>query len=185
MKFRIFIAAIFLITWGCTESIEKSIGSKVESSLEKAFDNPPESARPSGYWWWLNANVDKEAISRDLENFRAKGMGSVLLVSSGNWSGHMPVRGPAFLSDEWMELFKFALKEAHRLGIKVDVNIAPGWNMGGPWITKEKSNRWFLQSQMTIKGPQNFTGKLPLPGSIDGYNSKPQLGVSTQRKDAV
>ena len=177
MKFRIFIAAFVLITWGCTESIEKSISSKVESSLEKAFDNPPESARPSGYWWWINANVDKEAITRDLENFRAKGMGSVLLVSSGNWSGGMPVRGPAFLSDEWMELFKFALKEAHRLGIKVDVNIAPGWNMGGPWITKEKSNRWFLQSQMTIKGPQKFSGRLPLPGSIDGYNSKPQLGV--------
>ena len=179
VKFRILIAyVVVLVIWGCTEPIEKSISSKVESSLEKAFDNPPESARPSGYWWWLNANVDKEAITRDLENFRAKGMGSVLLVSTGNWGGLMPVQGPKFLSDEWMELYKFALKEADRLGIKVDVNIAPGWNMGGPWITPEKSNRWFLQSQMMIKGPQKFSGKLPLPGSIDGYNSKPQLGVN-------
>ena len=181
MKYRKLIASVVvcvvLVASGCIESVEKSISSEVESSLEKAFDNPPESARPSGYWWWLNANVDKDAITRDLENFRDKGMGSVLLVSSGNWSGRMPVRGPAFLSDEWMELFKFALKEAHRLDIKVDVNIAPGWNMGGPWITKEKSNRWFLQSQMTIRGPQEFSGKLPQPGSIDGYNSKPQLGV--------
>ena len=155
---------------------------EVESSLEKAFDNPPESARPSGYWWWLNANVDKEAITRDLENFRAKGMGSVLLVCTGNWEGANEVQGPEFLSDEWMELFKFALKEAHRLNIKVDVNIAPGWNMGGPWITKEKSNRWFLQSQITIKGPQKFSGELPLPGSIDGYDSEPQLGVEKSVK---
>jgi hypothetical protein len=181
MKNRFLIAAVsvcvVLFVPGCTESIEKPIGNKLEGSLEMVFDNPPESARPSGYWWWLNANVDKEAISRDLENFRAIGMGAVLLVSSGNWSGSMPVRGPAFLSDEWMELFRFALKEAHRLGIKVDVNIAPGWNMGGPWITKENSNRWFLQSQMTVRGPRKFSGKLPLPGSIDGYNSKPQLGV--------
>jgi len=32
--------------------------------LEKNFVNPPDSAKPSGYWWWLNANVDKEAITR-------------------------------------------------------------------------------------------------------------------------
>ncbi|MGV7224712.1 MAG: glycosyl hydrolase [Nitrospinales bacterium] len=57
---------------------------EVERSLEKAFDNPPESAKASGYWWWLNNNVNKEAITRDLENFRAKGMGSVLLVCTGN-----------------------------------------------------------------------------------------------------
>jgi len=80
------------------------VNCEIGSSLEKAFDNPPESARPSGYWWWLNANVDKEAITRDLENFRAKGMGSVLLVCTGNWEGANEVQGPEFLSDEWMEL---------------------------------------------------------------------------------
>jgi len=131
LKFRFLIPVIVvcavLVTSSCNESSKKSISGEVESSLKKAFDNPPESARSSGYWWWLNNNVNKEAITRDLENFRAKGMGSVLLVCTGNWEGDMDVKGPEFLSDEWMELFKFALKEAHRLGIKVDVNIAPGW----------------------------------------------------------
>lgn len=102
---------------------------------EKHFMNPPDSAKPSCYWWWLNANVDKEAITRDVEAFSAKGIGSVLLVSSRNWGGPNVARGPAFLSNEWRELFKFALKEANRVGIKVDVNMPPGWNMGGPWGT--------------------------------------------------
>jgi len=65
--------------------------------LEKNFVNLPDSAKASGYWWWLNANVDKEAITRDMDEFSAKGIGSVLLVCSGNWAGPNHVRGPAFL----------------------------------------------------------------------------------------
>jgi hypothetical protein len=61
----------------------------------------------------------------------------------------------------------------------VDVNIALGWNMGGPWITKEKACRWFLQSETSLKGPQEFSGKLPLPNPKDGYDSPPHLGVET------
>ena len=149
----------------------------VPGDIEGQFVNPPESAKPSCYWWWLNANVDKEAITRDMDEFRDKGIGSVLVVCSGNWSGPNDVRGPAFLSDEWRELFKFALKEANRVGIKVDVNIAPGWNMGGPWVTPDKACRWFLQSETSVKGPQKYSGNLPLPGVKDGYDSRPQLGV--------
>ncbi len=150
----------------------------VLDELEKNFVNPPESAKPSGYWWWLNANVDKEAITRDMEQFRAKGIGSVLLVCTSNWCGPNSALGPAFLSDEWRELFKFALQEANRVGIKVDVNLAPGWNMGGPWVTPDKACRWFLQSETNVVGPQKLSGKLPFPGSTDGYNSKkPKGGV--------
>ena len=150
--------------------------------LEENFVNPPDSAKPSGYWWWLNANVDKEAITRDMDEFSAKGIGSVLLVCSGNWGGPNVVRGPAFLSDEWRELYKFALKEANRVGIKVDVNLAPGWNMGGPWVTPDKACRWFLQSETSVKGPQKYSEKLPLPGVKDGYDSPPMLGVKHSMK---
>ena len=154
-----------------------SITAAPASNLSKDFQSPPDAVKPSGYWWWLNGNVDKEAITRDMEEFRAKGMGAVLLVSTGQWGGRMTAKGPAFLSDEWRELFKHALREADRVGIKVDVNLAPGWNMGGPWVTKDKACRWFLQSETTLKGPQKFSGKLPLPNPKDGYDSPPQFGV--------
>lgn len=150
--------------------------------LEAKFQNPPDSAKPSGYWWWLFSNVDKNSITRDLEEYHNKGIGAVLLVCSSNFSSAPTPSGPAFLSPEWKVLFKHALDEAHRLGIKVDVNMAPGWNMGGPWITPDKACRWFLQSEMTLIGPQKFSGKLPLPHGNDGYNDKPNFGVANQLK---
>lgn len=150
------------------------------ADLSSRFRNPPLEVRPSGYWWWLFNNVDKASITRDLEEFRAKGLGAVLLVCSGNWSAGKLPEGPPFLSPEWKELFLHALDEAARLDLKVDMNIAPGWNMGGPWITPENACRWYLQSELTVEGPQAFKEKLPLPGVNAGYDDPPQLGVWKQ-----
>jgi len=166
------LRVVFSLLMGLSVSLAGC--SPSNTSLEQVFLNPPDAGKPSGYWWWLNGDVTREAITRDLEQFKAKGLGAVLLVCSGDCSAvPFPFEGPEFLSPEWIGLYKFALQEANRVGLKVDVNIAPGWNMGGPWITKEKSGRWFLQSQMMLKGPQRFSGKLPLPGAKDGYDSKP------------
>ena len=139
--------------------------------LERRFDSPPASARPSCFWWWFNSLVDKPGITRDLEEFKAKGMGGVTLVCSGNDYGvaAMP-RGPVFLSPEWRELYKHALKEADRLGLEVGVNFCGGgWCMGGAWIKPEFSSRWFVQSQLSVAGPRQFSGPLPVPGYRDGY----------------
>ena len=156
------------------------IPATAESELSRAFHNPPHAAKPSGYWWWLYNNVDKASITRDLKEFHDKGIGAVLLVCSGNWGAGPTPSGPEFLSPEWKELFLHALREAERLDIAVDVNIAPGWNMGGPWITPDKACRWYLQSETTLEGPQHFKGALPLPGVNDGYNDPPQFGVKKQ-----
>lgn len=141
------------------------------SDLVKYFITPPDASKSSCYWWWFNGLVNKEGITRDLEEFRDKGMGGVLLVNSASGLGGaaMPT-GVQLLSAEWRELYKHAIAEAKRLNIEVGVNLSSGWCMGGPWITPENSGRWFLQSEFSLKGPQKFSGKLPLPGNRDGYD---------------
>ena len=175
-------AALMSVWYAPLVSQAGPIPAATESELSRAFHNPPHSAKPSGYWWWLYNNVDKASITRDLGEFHAKGIGAVLLVCSGNWGAGPTPSGPEFLSPEWKELFLHALKEAERLGIMVDVNIAPGWNMGGPWITPDKACRWYLQSETTLEGPRHFKGALPLPGVNDGYTDPPQFGVKKQIK---
>jgi hypothetical protein len=41
------------------------------------------------------------------------------------------------MGPEWRELFKYAVKEANRLGINLSFNIVSGWNCGGTWVTPE------------------------------------------------
>lgn len=142
-----------------------------EDGLADKFVNPPMAAKPSCFWWWFNSLVDKEGITRDLEEFKDKGMGGVMLVCSGNGYGvaEMP-RGPVFLSAEWRELYKHALKEADRLGLEVGLNFCGGgWCMGGAWITPQYNARWFVQSKLTLEGPQVYSDKLPLPDPREGY----------------
>src|SRR5690606_39587097 len=50
--------------------------------LMQGFIAPSDTVKSSCYWWWFNGLVDKEGITRDLEEFREKGMGGVLLVNS-------------------------------------------------------------------------------------------------------
>ena len=142
-------------------------------ALADAFFHPSDEARSCCYWWWFNGNVDKEGITRDLEAFRKQGMGSVFLISSASGlGGSAPIpQGAKFLSPEWKELFRFALEEAHRLNFEVGFNLCAGWAMGGPWIKPEDAGRWFLQSELTLTGPQKFADKLPLPGNRSGYDN--------------
>ena len=48
--------------------------SKIIDNLANEFINPPMSSRPGAYWCWLNGDVTKASITKDLEEMKAKGM---------------------------------------------------------------------------------------------------------------
>lgn len=142
------------------------------SILTEKFGRPGQPFQPGGYWWWFNGLMDKVGITRDLTEFKAKGIGEVLMINSADGLGGAKVpQGAKFLSPEWKELYRHALTECNRLGLKMGVNMSSGWCMGGPWIPPQHACRWFLQSKVTVTGPQQFSGKLPLPGNRDGYDN--------------
>ncbi|WP_257666175.1 glycosyl hydrolase [Parapedobacter tibetensis] len=155
--------------WAGNDAI-KSLNSRSDE-LFVNFISPPDASKSSCYWWWFNGLIDKEGITRDLEEFGDKGMGGVLLVNSSGGLGGIPFpQGAKFLSDEWKALYRHAMKEAKRLGIEVGINLSSGWCMGGPWIAPEHAGRWYLQTELEVKGPSLFSGKLPIPGGRDGYD---------------
>jgi len=89
-----------------------SLGAPAEDTLAAGFANPPPEARTRAYWWWLNGNVTKAAITRDLEEMKTKGFGGGIITDAGGaeQEGNAQVpAGPAFFSPEWRELFKFTL----------------------------------------------------------------------------
>ncbi len=140
-----------------------------DDMLARGFLDPPNEAQPRVYWWWLNNLVSREGITRDLEQFKAKGIGGVLLFNAGMAAGKMP-NGPSFMSPEWRELVKHAVSEADRLGLEVSINLCSGWDAGGPWITDETASHHYVQAELNVTGPAKSAGKLPQPpGNAKAY----------------
>ena len=140
--------------------------------LEAGFACPPTTARLRAYWWWLNGNVTKASITRDLEEMKAKGFGGALICDAGgaNQDGNVQVpHGPTFFTPAWRELYKYTLKEANRLGLEMGLNIMSGWNLGGPMVTADDAAKKLTWSELQVSGPARVEVALPAPKSRDHY----------------
>ncbi|WP_197528013.1 glycosyl hydrolase [Posidoniimonas polymericola] len=140
--------------------------------LEDGWSKPPMMSRTRCWWWWINGNVTKQAITRDLEAMRAKGMGGANVVDAAHASSGQnikPKHGPDFASPEWVELFVHALHEADRLGLELGFNIQSGWNLGGPTVTPEQSAKSIVWTESTIDGGQFIRTDIKQPQSRLGF----------------
>ena len=56
------------------------------ADLQREFANPPDTARPWVFWFWMNGNISREGITQDLESMKRVGIGGVLWMEvSGPW----------------------------------------------------------------------------------------------------
>ena len=135
----------------------------VAIDLASQFSNPPASARPWVYWFWNNGNVTKAGITADLAAMQRVGIGGVIIMDVVE--RFAPPPGSAdFMNAEWQELFCFAVSEAHRLGLEINMTNGPGWcGSSGPWITPELSMQMLVTKILTLEGPTNLSLVLPKP----------------------
>lgn len=130
-------------------------------SLKAGFLNPPDSARPGVYWYFMDGNTSREAMTADLESMKAVGIGYVLFLEV---NVGVPRGKVDFLSEEWQDLYVHAVRESERLGIKIILGSGPGWaGSGGPWVKPEQSMTHLVASSTEVKGPSVFHAILPKP----------------------
>ncbi|MCA9436692.1 MAG: glycoside hydrolase, partial [Candidatus Omnitrophica bacterium] len=159
-------------------------------TLETNFQNPPREAGVRCWWWWLNSNVTKESITRDLEEMHKKGFSGAMIFDAGTelrWGpDENPPNGPQFGGPEWTELYLHALQEAKRLGLKIGLSIQSGWNLGGPRVTLDDTAKQITWSEIQIKGGQTVNETLPTPKSnYDYYRDISVLAWPTKTSGAI
>ncbi|MCX6879431.1 MAG: glycosyl hydrolase [Verrucomicrobia bacterium] len=142
----------FLITLAL--SIPCGLGAA--ESLEQQFRNPPESMKPYCYWYWLNGDITKDGITKDLEAMAKVGIQRAMI---GNIQEDPKSVGPVkMFTPEWYALTRHAMKEAARVGVEISMFNAPGWSQsGGPWIKPEQSMRRITWNEIPAKGGR-FSG---------------------------
>lgn len=109
------------------------------SDLVKIFSKPPKDARPQVWWHWMDGNVSKEGIRKDIEWMNRNGIGGFHQFDAGgvNMQRAAKVKLP-YLSDGWKDAFRFALNLADSLDMDVTIASAPGWSStGGTWVKPE------------------------------------------------
>ena len=143
-----------------------------QSLNDKIFQNPTQEYGIRCWWWWLNGNVTKEAITRDLEEMKAKGFSGACIFDAGGHdqrgNGDIP-EGPLWGSAAWRDLYLYAINEAERLNLVMSLSIQSGWNLGGPDVTPDEATKQVVFSEMVLKGGSKVNQQLDLPKIRDNY----------------
>ena len=133
--------------------------------LSDEFFDPPMSSWPGTFWCWLNGDVTKTSITKDLEEMKAKGISRAEIwdvAAVYNPEDEYGI-GPQFLGDDSVQMIKHALSEGKRLGMRIGMVGSSGWNAGGSWVAPEWASKALYFSNFELKGPQTFSGELPFP----------------------
>lgn len=160
---RIRLAAVALLL-----PILAMSGVKAQVS-EELFMDPPIEARPNTYWEWMNGNISKEGLTKDLEYMKQANYGAAMIFEAGVGipKGAVDCNTPL-----WKEMIAHAVKEASRLGLKLGMHNAPGYSgTGGPWIPVEHSMKQLVwtESFAVSDGTKSVDIVLPRPFSKSDF----------------
>lgn len=136
------------------------------TDLRSSFLNPAPDTRPGCYWYWINDNVSKEGITKDLEAMARVGIGRAYIghIFTHSPPRDSPVGDVKFMSDDWWDAVRWAVKEAGRCGVEIGFFNSPGWSQsGGPWVKPNQSMRYIDAGTTFITGGRPVEQQLALP----------------------
>jgi hypothetical protein len=138
-------------------------------ALVDGFQDPPSSARPRVWWHWMNGNVTKDGIAKDLEWMKRVGIGGLQNFDANLLTPQIVPNRLVYMTPEWKEAFHFAASKADELGLELSIAASPGWSeTGGPWVKPEDGLKKLVWSETEVTGSERFSGKLAPPPSVTG-----------------
>lgn len=168
---KTYCSFLFILFFFCVATIQAQ---SIEH-LKKGFLSPPDSAKPGVYWYFMDGNLTRESMTKDLEAMKAAGIGNLMFLEV---NVGVPRGKVDFFSEEWQLLFTHAVKEAERLGIEISLGLGPGWTgSGGPWVKPEESMKHIVAGSVTVSGGKTINITLPVP-----LPKNPYFGIPDEMK---
>ena len=138
-------------------------------SLYKNFNTPPNSAKPRVWWHWMNGNITKDGIRKDLEWMSRSGIGGFQNFDAGLTTPQIVKKRLIYMTPEWKDAFRFATRLADSLHLEMAIAGSPGWSeSGGPWVPANEGMKKIVWREIRVKGGQAFAGHLPKPAATSG-----------------
>ena len=141
--------------------------SAVANAEGNDFTNPPMESRPRVWWHWINGNITKDGIKKDLEWMHRIGIAGFHQFDAGGemMNGIPPVvETVPYLSNKWKEAFSYSMFLADSLGLEAGIASAPGWSStGGPWVKPEDGMKKLTWRTIEVTGGMKAIVQLPQP----------------------
>lgn len=167
------LATMLLVGAPLSVCIAQTDGSTAAQTLmQSEFQCPPQEARPRVWWHWINGNVTKDGIRKDLLWMHRAGIGGFHCFDAGTVSPTIVDKRLVYMDEGWKDAFSYATTLADSLGMEMAVASAPGWsNTGGPWVKPEQAMKklTWRQTEVTTKGGKTLHVQLPAPYQTTGF----------------
>lgn len=147
------------------------------TSLEAGFQTPPNSARPRVWWHWMNGNVTKDGIAKDIEWMSRVGIGGLQNFDAQLMTPQVVQNRLVYMTPEWKDAFRYAATLADQNGLELAIAASPGWSeTGGPWVKPQDAMKKLVWSETVVEGGRRFDGKLaPLPQTTGPFQDMGKL----------
>jgi hypothetical protein len=135
--------------------------SKNYEIIKSNFIKPTDDNSVWCYWYWINDDISKDGITKDLEAMKKAGIGGALIgnINPAHKDGKVPM-----LSEDWWSHMVHAVEEGKRIGVDIGVFNCPGWSQsGGPWVDYKKAMRYLTYSETKVIGGKPLSVALPQP----------------------
>lgn len=130
--------------------------------LAAHFADPPRESRPMVWWHWMNGNITKDGIRKDLEWMDRAGIRGFHHFDAALQTPQVVDNRLIYMTPEWKDAFRYALEVADSLDMEVGIASSPGWShSGGPWVKQKDAMKKVVWREMQLPGGSHFEGPLP------------------------
>jgi hypothetical protein len=169
MKSRNLIGLISIVLSMSFLSCNQSSDEAQTEKLYAEFINPGKDARPRVWWHWMNGNVTKDGIKKDLLWMKRSGIGGFQNFDAGLMMPQVVEKRLTYMTPEWKDAFGYATFLADSLDLEMAIAGSPGWSQtGGPWVEVKDGMKKLVWRELRVRGGKKFDGILPEPYKTSG-----------------
>jgi len=178
---KILISIVLFISMGIALINCTSVSKETGDDLLTGFQNPDDAAKPRVWWHWMNGNISKDGIKKDLLWMKRSGIGGFQNFDAALMTPQIVEKRLTYMTPEWQDAFQFTTKLADSLKLEMAIAASPGWSeSGGPWVKPEDGMKKVVWTETRVKsGAANI--KLAQPSGITGpfqnIPKQPEFGV--------
>lgn len=176
LKLTFFVLAIM----ACCQTL------MAQHSLREDFIHPKDEHRAWIIWQWMDGLVNREAITHDLEAFKAAGLAGVQNFQiGGEQQSRVGDPSCAIGSEKWKEMMRWTMDECERLGLSFGTHNCPGWSSSAYVNVTPEYSMQKVVSESVAFTPDAKTICLPHAEIAPKYNYYQDICVLAMPDDSV